>query len=365
MLILLKKIKMQILFFLTHNLKIETADILKFKSNIENISYRCIAFLHGKKTKKILFSETEIFKGFIKKKVYPYIESVNYATEKKQPDLLILETLNKALFNEADIAKEKFLSLPVKKKIFWTGENTEFLAHASFDDYCIKDVDLALGYKRLNNKNYLRFPLWIYYIFIDCNSIDEVAIKVDQINNFKPKKTKFCALISRHDNKIEYQSKFKDKEHILNVRSQLYHLLNPIESVSCPGNLFHNDSTLKTEFYDDKQNYLAQFKFNICPENGLGDGYCTEKLFHAFDAGCIPIYWGEYPPEPGCVNQDSFLFFDGKNHDYIFNEVSRLNSNDGLYNAFIARPKLKPETVDFVWNKLVTLEVILKELLNV
>ena len=41
--------------------------------------------------------------------------------------------------------------------------------------------------------------------------------------------------------------------------------------------------------------FLKDHIYNLCFENGLADGYVTEKLLHAKLAGCVPLYWG--PPE--------------------------------------------------------------------
>lgn len=42
-----------------------------------------------------------------------------------------------------------------------------------------------------------------------------------------------------------------------------------------------------------KLDLLNNYKFNLCFENTLSDGYVTEKLFEAKLGGCIPIYWGD------------------------------------------------------------------------
>ena len=44
---------------------------------------------------------------------------------------------------------------------------------------------------------------------------------------------------------------------------------------------------------DDKIEWLKSYKFNLCFENSSYPGYLTEKLFDAFLAGCVPIYWGD------------------------------------------------------------------------
>lgn len=49
----------------------------------------------------------------------------------------------------------------------------------------------------------------------------------------------------------------------------------------------------KDDMLDIKQKWLEGYKFNICFENSSYPGYLTEKLFDAYNAGCIPIYWGD------------------------------------------------------------------------
>jgi len=43
----------------------------------------------------------------------------------------------------------------------------------------------------------------------------------------------------------------------------------------------------------DKLSILARSKINICFENSIGKGYCTEKLLHALSMGCYALYWGD------------------------------------------------------------------------
>ena len=71
------------------------------------------------------------------------------------------------------VGKRYFLNKSKAKiKIFWTGEcvseNAIDKSWAEYFDNCVNDVDLSLGYDRLDeNKfnNYVRFPIWINYHF--------------------------------------------------------------------------------------------------------------------------------------------------------------------------------------------------------
>ena len=51
--------------------------------------------------------------------------------------------------------------------------------------------------------------------------------------------------------------------------------------------------TFKGEYNGLKKNLLEKYKFSICFENAKNySGLVTEKIFHCFYAGCIPIYYG-------------------------------------------------------------------------
>jgi hypothetical protein len=41
-----------------------------------------------------------------------------------------------------------------------------------------------------------------------------------------------------------------------------------------------------------KMSLLAGYRYNLCLENTSANYYCTEKIWHAIQAGTLPIYWG-------------------------------------------------------------------------
>src|SRR5438445_11355992 len=46
-------------------------------------------------------------------------------------------------------------------------------------------------------------------------------------------------------------------------------------------------------FADNKIAFMKYYKFPIVYENMKNiQGYITEKIFDAFSAGCVPVYWG-------------------------------------------------------------------------
>ena len=70
-------------------------------------------------------------------------------------------------------------------------------------------------------------------------------------------------------------------------------------------------------------------KYNICPENSSTKGYCTEKLFEALQAGCIPIYSGHGIPT--VLNKNKIIFYreDAPEEEFLqnFQSVYKFDGN--------------------------------------
>ncbi|MEI0486100.1 glycosyltransferase family 10 domain-containing protein [Brachyspira intermedia] len=270
------------------------------------------------------------------------------------PDIEFFATIGKRYFLEKSKAKIK---------IFYTGECVSDKAidkrWAEYYDNCINDVDLSLGFDRIDEnkyQNYVRFPIWIFYNFnrlLDKKDYtkDDIKKVIDNINNAKSKKNKFASLVASHD--------------ATNIRTQMYNQIIKIDSISCPGKLFHNDNTLKQDFNNDKIEYLRDFKFNICPENTISDGYVTEKLFDSFKAGCIPIYNGDENIELDLVNKDALLFFKkDEDNTELIKEIEKLHKDDKLFDAFQKQTKIYDSMVDYLWDRRVKILNRLETLIN-
>lgn len=241
-------------------------------------------------------------------------------------------------------------------KIFHSGENLDkkgSSTHYKYGDYCLKHVDLALGFNNdIEDSKYLRFPLWIMYLFAPEDDKDKIDEKVKVINAFHLNRSKACALIARHD---------KD-----GTRSMIYNKLKNLIDIECAGKWNNNTHDMWDLYNNNKIEYLKQFKFNICPENANTKCYVTEKLFEAFVAGCIPIYYGsDNDPEPGIVNKNAVIFWnkDDDNSQQIF-LIQQLLSDEKSYNVFINQPKLLPYTTEYVFDRYLKLSEKLKLLLE-
>lgn len=267
--------------------------------------------------------------------------------------------------------KRTALSKYKGKKIFFSGENVEpYIKHKLclereneslhwwflqkqklYYDYRIHEVDLACGYGLHADCNYLRFPLWLIYLFPPYSTYDDVKNIVSNINNMRSKAVKEAVCMNKHD--------------VFGLRSKLCNDVSPIIYITYAGKWRHNSDELWNEYCNDKLKYLNLFKFNICPENMDAEGYCTQKIFDAFRCGCIPVYAGcENKPEPECINRDAVILWNlDDDNDENLKLVKRLNEDESFYAKFVAQERLKPYTVEYVMDSFNELKKRLGELL--
>lgn len=105
-----------------------------------------------------------------------------------------------------------------------------------------------------------------------------------------------------------------------------------------------------------KHSFLKLSKFNLCPENSVGSGYISEKIFDALLAGTIPVYWP--PPEMsnfenGVINPERVLFYRQKT---TVNEVAEIFASTEVQEAFFQRPVLQKsarKTSNYICNSFV------------
>ena len=247
--------------------------------------------------------------------------------------------------------KNKFINHKGKVKIFFTGEDVSIdkSEYSQYNNYCIKDVDISIGYDYRDEDNYIRIPLWLLYFFEPQFQKDDVYKRVIGFNKRRFDKTEYCTLVARHDRN--------------GIRTEIFTELNKISKVKAAGDLNHNDNDLREQYNDDKLKYLEKFKFNICPENSLVHGYVTEKIFQSFWSGAIPVYWGNPDPEPGILNKDAFIFWEkNESNSSIIEKIKLLNSDKNAYQEFINKPRLLDTATDEIWKMYVKLKESVKSI---
>lgn len=189
--------------------------------------------------------------------------------------------------------KEKFEG----KKIFYSSEclNIRFKEFIdSYGTYAIDYVDLAIGNDYIDNPKYLRFPYWLFTIFNPESSSEDIKEKIEEIVNSNFEKTDDVALINSHDH--------------WNTRRIITDDVEKYVNITYAGKWRRNTNELQDKYNNNKFEYLKKFKFNICAENVVDEGYVTEKIFDALKADCIPLYvGGKGDIEPKVLNEDAIL----------------------------------------------------------
>jgi hypothetical protein len=230
-------------------------------------------------------------------KEYNIIEVKN----KKRCDILIASVAGK-LNNTKNIIS--------KLKLFFYGENLNRFPQYKNIELLKKNFDLIVGFlpTNLNNK-ILRFPLWfMYYPFYEMNggknNIIEYITSEREKNKVLPKKI-FASCIARHDRG--------------NIRSKISNEVQKYGKIKYPSKFRKNCSIGPEHIH--KKKFLKNVKYNICPENSKFPCYHTEKIFQAFESGCVPLYWGVDFAEKNIINKNSYIFVNVENNVKIEKQI--------------------------------------------
>lgn len=237
-------------------------------------------------------------------------------------------------------------------RIFFSGENLHNPYHTSYADYMLsgkKPFDFAMGFDEFENERYLRFPLWIIFLFEPDATEEDIRKRCEEINHpMLSDKKRFCSLVARAD--------------WYGIRTQIYDGMSSIGKVDCPSDLLHNDDRMKTIYSDDKRAYLKQYRFNICPENTIAHGYLTEKLFESMVCGCVPIYWGTEKLD--IINPDVVLRWKkNEPNEELLQKIQELNADEKKYKYFASQPRLIDNAAAYVIGEFEALEKQLRKLI--
>lgn len=142
-------------------------------------------------------------------------------------------------------------------RIFYTGENVR-------TDFNVADYGIDFDYMEFGDRH-LHLPLF--------------ALGNIEQNRALNKRENFCAYIVTNGG---------ERDNVL-LRELFFDKLSKYKKVDSGGRHRNNIG----HFVEDKHKWLQNYKFNLCFENSSYPGYLTEKLFDAYNAGCVPIYWGD------------------------------------------------------------------------
>jgi hypothetical protein len=190
-------------------------------------------------------------------------------------------------------------------------------------------VHLYLGFSRQDDSVHKRFPLWLwmydFYLRSDSKAYQFV------------KENSGASFTSGSLDQRQRAACMCARSNFFNWRGTFYNMCTQKGiTVKCPSSVCHNDTGIEARGMT-KADYIAQFVFNICPENTITDGYCTEKLLECVMSGCVPIYWGDYDNET-LFNQNRMIKARNVTSDFpnVVQQVKHLlsNNNDELKQFF-------------------------------
>ena len=203
-------------------------------------------------------------------------------------------------------------------------ENCKFWKHYKhmnkYGNYGNKKISIYI-YNHIDRliitNTYIVIP--VIYLQIDYYMKYRNSIKPDVLTDFDKKK--FCLIVSFSKPTGETASldpliqKIKKIGQCDNIKD-----IKELKNCSC----YHSMEML---------NVFNRYKFIICFENSVCDGYITEKIFNATFARTIPIYHGPSDVSK-YFNQDRFVDMRQKGTD-IINKIVSLSQSETLYSNYI------------------------------
>ncbi len=160
----------------------------------------------------------------------------------------------------------------------------------------------------------------------------------------------FSSLWERH-NLISTKGFNNTKEHFcaymysynLEYRVKLFNEISKYKKVDALGKSCNNINFEDTRFvYNDNLTYndiavekYSKYKFVLALENGIEEGYFTEKLLNPLLANSIPIYAG--PKDAfNIINKKRVIYvYDFKNTNELIEYIKLVDNNEDMYNSII------------------------------
>lgn len=182
---------------------------------------------------------------------------------------------------------ERFTSgFTSSKIIHWLVESID---RTGDPDY--SKCDFSISSCKFEDDRNVRIPLWAMYVnwfgdqqesYVEGrNQAFLLSAKklTNQVN--VSQKSKFCSILTNND--MGYRKEAYPKFINFGIDNGLL--------VESRGRAFTNMPSIGGD-EKHKLEYLSDFKFNLCFDNGESDGWITEKIIHPKYVGSIPIYWG-------------------------------------------------------------------------
>ena len=175
------------------------------------------------------------------------------------------------------------------------------------------NTDYAIGIHYIDKEDrYFRKPTETHQL-----SAIQTVYNVTKVKNIDVSKKKFCAWVVSNGGG--------------RVRNLFYDKLSEYKVVDSGGHFRNNVGGS----VGNKIEFLSHYKFSICMENSKTQGYISEKLVDCFEAGTIPIYYGD-DTVLELLNSKSYIHI--KNEDEFEEKIElikKIDNNDTLYQEII------------------------------
>ena len=171
----------------------------------------------------------------------------------------------------------------------------------------MNNADYIIGHYHINYLDrYFKYSVLFWENFNIINKKRKEII-------MNPIRNKFCAAVISNCGP-EFRMNFIDK-------------LSKYKKVDFGGLCRNNiNETIK-----NKSEFLSNYKFSIAMENSRANGYVSEKIVHAFAAGTIPIYYGDYTIDE-FINPKTYISINGeKDIDQKIEYIKKIDNDDKLY----------------------------------
>jgi Glycosyltransferase family 10 (fucosyltransferase) C-term len=136
----------------------------------------------------------------------------------------------------------------------------------------------------------------------------------DVVASAELRKHKIAALMKYVDRAAAGTALIKDNENLdlIPLRQEIAlagHARNLVDIYGrgWPGGMSKGSSNGRDDWHKSKVEILRSYRFNLCMENTNYNHYCTEKIWDAIHAGCLPIYYGKDNRIYDDFPRDSFL----------------------------------------------------------
>ena len=238
----------------------------------------------------------------------------------KNPDYLIFGDLNpnQSFYTDSHYNWSQYQN-PNMITIAYTGENVR---------PPLDKANFAITFDHLNTPRHYRLPLYVVDMWGAVgegwtnNHLHVSSTENDYERDYDERG--FCSFVVSNPRQ--------------EMRNNAFHFISQYKRVDSAGPHLNNmGQVLPREKLHYKLDFLNEYRFNICFENGSYPGYVTEKILNAFQAKTMPVYWGS-PTVGRDFNTKAFI--NASDHGDFGNLVK--------YIAHLDSPAGKKEYLDII-----------------